>query len=64
MNRREFAAAVAAGTAAALVTAAPAQPAGSPAKNIVMVHGLYADGSCRSGVIVQLQAAGLKRLAL
>jgi pimeloyl-ACP methyl ester carboxylesterase len=58
MNRREFATALAAG-AATLVTTAPAQPAGAPAKNIVMVHGLYADGSCWSGVIVELQAAGL-----
>jgi pimeloyl-ACP methyl ester carboxylesterase len=59
MNRREFTSAIAAGAAATLVTAAPAQAAGTPARNVVMVHGLYADGSCWSGVIVQLQAAGL-----
>ena len=26
--------------------------------NIVLVHGAWADGSCRSGVIERLQAAG------
>ncbi len=29
------------------------------AQNIVFVHGLFADGSCRSEVIARLQAAGL-----
>jgi pimeloyl-ACP methyl ester carboxylesterase len=29
------------------------------ARNIVLVHGLFADGSCWSGVIARLQAAGL-----
>lgn len=59
MNRREFTIATAAGVATSLVSATPARSAGKPAKNVVMVHGLYADGSCWSDVIVQLQAAGL-----
>ena len=29
------------------------------ARNIVLVHGLFADGSCWSEVIARLQAAGL-----
>jgi hypothetical protein len=51
MNRREFAGALPAGAAATLVAAAPAQRAGTPAKNIMMLHGLYADGSCWSRVV-------------
>ncbi|MGA8533331.1 MAG: alpha/beta fold hydrolase, partial [Candidatus Tumulicola sp.] len=60
MNRGEFTLAVAAGAAATLIDIAPARSAGVPVKNIVMVHGLYADGSCWSDVIVRLQAAGLR----
>jgi hypothetical protein len=29
------------------------------ARNVVLVHGLFADGSCWSEVIARLQAAGL-----
>ena len=32
---------------------------GSAAHNVVLVHGLFADGSCWSEVIARLQAAGL-----
>jgi hypothetical protein len=28
------------------------------ARNVVLVHGLFADGSCRTEVIARLQAAG------
>jgi pimeloyl-ACP methyl ester carboxylesterase len=35
-----------------------AQPAPVPARNIVMVHGLFADGSCWSEVIARLQPKG------
>jgi pimeloyl-ACP methyl ester carboxylesterase len=35
-----------------------------PARNIVLVHGLFADGSCWSEVIARLQAAGLNATAL
>jgi len=37
---------------------AAAQP-GKGARNVVLVHGLFADGSCWSEVIPRLQAAGL-----
>jgi pimeloyl-ACP methyl ester carboxylesterase len=60
MNRRTFVSMVAAGAASTLIqgTAAAAQPA-SKARNVVLVHGLFADGSCWSEVIARLQAAGL-----
>ncbi|MGY3529693.1 alpha/beta fold hydrolase [Bradyrhizobium embrapense] len=61
MNRRTFSTALLAGTAASLVSsrgiAAPTPPA--QARNVVLVHGLFADGSCWSEVIPRLQAAGL-----
>jgi pimeloyl-ACP methyl ester carboxylesterase len=60
MNRRAFVSMVAAGAASTLVqgTAATAQPAPTT-KNVVLVHGLFADGSSWSEVIARLQAAGL-----
>src|SRR6516164_7809670 len=61
MNRRTFSAGLAAGAAASLIStrgmAAPSAPI--VARNIVLVHGLFADGSCWSEVIARLQAAGL-----
>lgn len=58
MNRREtlksLAAIAALGVAPASASAAPALKS----RNIVLVHGLYADGSCWSEVIPLLQAAG------
>jgi pimeloyl-ACP methyl ester carboxylesterase len=59
MNRRAFASIVAAGAASVLFqSAAAAQPA-PKARNVVLVHGLFADGSSWSEVIARLQAAGL-----
>src|SRR6201982_793898 len=60
MNRRTFVNMVAAGAASTLVqgTAAAAQSA-PKARNVVLVHGLFADGSSWSEVIARLQAAGL-----
>ena len=59
MNRRTFVSMVAAGAASTLFQgAAAAQPA-PKARNVVLVHGLFADGSCWSEVIARLQAAGL-----
>lgn len=58
MNRREFSSALAAGATAALFDVRVSNAA-APAKNVVLVHGLYADGSCWSDVISRLQAAGL-----
>ncbi|AUC95044.1 alpha/beta hydrolase [Bradyrhizobium sp. SK17] len=61
MNRRTFSTALLAGAAASLVssrgTAATTPPV--QARNVVLVHGLFADGSCWSDVIPRLQAAGL-----
>jgi pimeloyl-ACP methyl ester carboxylesterase len=60
MNRRAFVSIVAAGAASTLLrgTAAVAAPA-PKARNVVLVHGLFADGSSWSEVIARLQAAGL-----
>jgi pimeloyl-ACP methyl ester carboxylesterase len=61
MNRRTFSAAFAAGTAAWLMSdrAMAAIIAPVKARNVVLLHGLFADGSCWSEVIPRLQAAGL-----
>ena len=63
IDRRAFlaSAGVAAGTALAATTtlAAPIK-----ARNVVLVHGAYADGSCWAEVIARLQAAGLKAMAV
>ena len=64
MNRREFTTVAAAGAVATLVAVPPARSAGLAVKNVVMVHGLYADGSCWSDVIVRLQAAGLNVMSV
>jgi pimeloyl-ACP methyl ester carboxylesterase len=61
MNRRSFSAALIAGAAASLVSTrgmAATQPP-TKARNVVLVHGLFADGSSWSEVIPRLQAAGL-----
>jgi pimeloyl-ACP methyl ester carboxylesterase len=42
---------------------AVAQPA-LKAKNVVLVHGLFADGSCWSEVIPQLQSKGIQVTAV
>src|SRR6201994_3742454 len=62
MNRREFSTALVAGAAASMMissrgVAANATP--PKARNVVLVHGLFADGSCWTEVIARLQAAGL-----
>jgi pimeloyl-ACP methyl ester carboxylesterase len=60
MNRRAFVSMVAAGAANTLIqgSAAAAEPA-PKARNVVLVHGLFADGSSWSEVIPRLQAEGL-----
>jgi pimeloyl-ACP methyl ester carboxylesterase len=64
MNRRTFARLLMAGvTSPALPFAAHAQAA-RKARNVVLVHGLFADGSCWSDVIARLQAAGLNATAV
>ena len=64
MDRRSFAAVVALGGAAAMLGARAASAAPPPtplprARNVVLLHGAYADGSSWSDVIPYLQARGL-----
>ena len=64
MNRRTFVSMVAAGAASTLFQgAAAAQPA-PKARNVVLVHGLFADGSCWSEVIARLQQKGIQVAAV
>jgi pimeloyl-ACP methyl ester carboxylesterase len=64
MDRRAFVSMVAAGAATPLLrTAADAQPA-PKAHNVVLVHGLFADGSCWSEVIARLQPKGIQVTAV
>jgi len=61
MDRRSFSVALVAGAAASLVArhGVAANAAPPTARNVVLVHGLFADGSCWAEVIARLQAAGL-----
>jgi pimeloyl-ACP methyl ester carboxylesterase len=59
MSRRNFNAALAAGALAALMPGASRAQDRTVARNIVLVHGLFADGSSWSEVVARLQAAGL-----
>ena len=59
LDRRTFVSMMAAGAASPLLQRiAAAQPV-PKARNIVLVHGLFADGSCWSEVIARLQRKGL-----
>src|SRR6202048_5556054 len=60
MSRRAWVSMVTAGAASTLIqgTAAAAQPL-PKARNVVLVHGLFTDGSSWSEVIPRVQAAGL-----
>jgi pimeloyl-ACP methyl ester carboxylesterase len=65
MNRRTFMSVAAAGAVSALIRRAAAQQSAPvAARNIVLVHGLFADGSCWSEVIPRLQAKGLNVTAV
>jgi pimeloyl-ACP methyl ester carboxylesterase len=61
INRRQFSFAVGSAlTASLFATRAGASKSGPvSARNVVLVHGLFADGSCWSDVIARLQGAGL-----
>ena len=66
MDRRAFLGVLAAaGAASPLIreSAQAAQPA-PKARNVVLAHGLFADGSCWSEVIPLLQAKGLNATAV
>lgn len=63
IDRRAFATALAASAATALIpTRATAAP--PKARNVVLVHGLFADGSCWLDVIARLQARGLNTVSV
>ena len=66
INRRIFSAALVAGAAASLtsIRGLAANTAPAKARNIVLVHGLFADGSCWTEVIARLQSAGLNATAV
>ena len=66
MNRRTFSAALVAGAAASLIStrSMAANSIAVKASNVVLVHGLFADGSCWSEVIARLQAAGINATAV
>ncbi len=59
MNRRDFVAAVGASAATTLTWGQARAQTLPKARNVVLVHGLFADGSCWSEVIPRLQAVGL-----
>ena len=59
MNRRTFARLMAAVLTTCLVRGIVGAANALAARNVVLVHGLFADGSCWSEVIPILQAAGL-----
>src|SRR5215813_135917 len=66
MNRRAFSATLVAAAAGSLVSAGEigARAAAVKARNVVLVHRLFADGSCWSDVIARLQTAGLNVTAV
>jgi pimeloyl-ACP methyl ester carboxylesterase len=60
ISRRDFSFAMAAGAATSLIsTRGMAAPPPVKARNVVLVHGLFADGSSWTEVIARLQGAGL-----
>jgi pimeloyl-ACP methyl ester carboxylesterase len=61
LNRRIFSTALLAGAAASMISSHGTAARAAPPKirNVVLVHGLFADGSCWTEVIARLQAAGL-----
>lgn len=59
VSRRLFVAALAAAATAIPLPRLARAAGGATARNVVLVHGLFADGSCWSEVIERLQAAGL-----
>jgi pimeloyl-ACP methyl ester carboxylesterase len=66
IDRRTFSSTLIAGVATSLfvrASNAQVQPAAN-ARNVVLVHGAYADGSCWSEVIGRLQLAGLTATAV
>jgi pimeloyl-ACP methyl ester carboxylesterase len=63
MDRRSFSMTLAAGVAGSLLGIQKV-PAAAGVRNVVLVHGLYADGSSWSECIVRLQSAGMNVTAV
>jgi pimeloyl-ACP methyl ester carboxylesterase len=64
MDRRTFVRSTAAAAASSILpNAVHAQPV-IKAQNVVLIHGLFADGSCWSDVIARLQAKGIQTAAV
>jgi len=63
-TRRTFNTLLAASVAASVAPAFGKAQSAPVAKNVVLVHGLYADGSCWLDVIPYLQSAGLNATAV
>jgi pimeloyl-ACP methyl ester carboxylesterase len=64
MNRRTFMGMMAAGAAGPLLGGSAVAQSPPKAQNVVLVHGLFADGSCWSEVIARLQPKGLQVTAV
>ncbi len=66
MTRRALSAVLVGSAAASLISTrrTAAEPAATKARNVVLVHGLFADGSCWSEVIARLQPVGLNVTAV
>jgi pimeloyl-ACP methyl ester carboxylesterase len=64
ISRRNFSTMMLAGAAAAMLPAAGRAQAAVKARNVVLVHGAWADGSSWGEVIPRLQAAGLNVTAV
>jgi pimeloyl-ACP methyl ester carboxylesterase len=60
MDRRTFVSMVVAGVASPLLQRAAAAQSAPTVRNVVLVHGLFADGSCWSEVIARLQPKGIQ----
>jgi pimeloyl-ACP methyl ester carboxylesterase len=64
MDRRTFVTMMAAGAASPLLRRTAAAQSATQARNVVLIHGLFADGSCWSEVIARLQAKGIQATAV
>src|SRR5436190_23963643 len=64
MDRRSFARLLMAGMASPALSPAARAQTTPQARNVVLIHGLFADGSCWSEVIARLQAKGMQATAV
>src|SRR5262245_51333684 len=64
MDRRKFVTTTAAAAASSLLRRAAHAQSVPKVQNVVLIHGLFADGSCWLDVIARLQAKGLRATAV